>query len=81
MTLARLGYTEHSFIHARRVTQVAGMILDALMFSKRDIELAKIAGYMHDIGNVINRTEHAQSGAVMAYRLLDYMGMEAGDIA
>ena len=57
------------------------MILDELMFSKRDIELAKIAGYMHDIGNVINRTDHAQSGAVMAYRLLDNMGMEAGDIA
>ena len=81
MTLAQLGYTEHSFIHAGRVTQVAGMILDELMFSKRDIELAKIAGYMHDIGNVINRTDHAQSGAVMAYRLLDNMGMEAGDIA
>lgn len=81
MTLAQLGYTEHSFIHAGRVTQVAGMILEELMFSKRDIELAKIAGYMHDIGNVINRTDHAQSGAVMAYRLLDNMGMEAGDIA
>ena len=81
MTLAQLGYTEHSFIHAGRVTQVAGMILEELMFSKRDIELAKIAGYMHDIGNVINRTDHAQSGAVMAYRLRDNMGMEAGDIA
>ena len=81
MTLAQLGYTEHSFIHAGKVTQVAGMILEELMFSKRDIELAKIAGYMHDIGNVINRTDHAQSGAVMAYRLLDNMGMEAGDIA
>lgn len=63
MTLAQLGYTEHSFIHAGKVTQVAGMILEELMFSKRDIELAKIAGYMHDIGNVINRTDHAQSGA------------------
>ena len=81
MTLAQLGYTEHSFIHAGRVTQVEGMILEELMFSKRDIELAKIAGYMHDIGNVINTTDHAQSGAVMAYRLLDNMGMEAGDIA
>lgn len=81
MTLAQLGYTEHSFIHAGKVTQVAGMILEELMFSKRDIELAKIACYMHDIGNVINRTDHAQSGAVMAYRLLDNMGMEAGDIA
>ena len=45
MTLARLGYTEHSFIHAGRVTQVAGMILDALMFSKRDIELDKVISY------------------------------------
>lgn len=63
MTIAQLGYTEHSFIHAGRVTQVAGMILEELMFSKRDIELAKIAGYMHDIGNVINRTDHEQSGA------------------
>lgn len=63
MTIAQLGYTEHSFIYAGRVTQVAGMILEEIMFSKRDIELAKIAGYMHDIGNVINRTDHEQSGA------------------
>ena len=73
-TLAALGYTDHSLGHVTKVADVAGYILTTLGYSKQDIELAKIAGYMHDIGNVINREDHAQSGAVMAFRLLDQIG-------
>ena len=79
--LGLLGYTDHSQIHSGLVAQTAAVILKKFGYTDEDIELARIAGYMHDIGNVINRTDHAQSGAVMAYRLLDNMGMEAGDIA
>jgi len=52
-----------------------------LGYSEREAELAKIAGYLHDIGNVVNRVEHAQSGAVMAFRILDKMGADPEDIA
>jgi HD superfamily phosphodiesterase len=72
--LAELGYTEHSFAHVSKVANTAKYILQTLHYSDRDIELAQIAGYMHDIGNIVNREEHAQSGAVMAFRLLDQMG-------
>lgn len=74
------GYTEHSFAHVERVAQVASMILEELGFDERIIELARIAGMMHDIGNVINRVDHAQSGAVMAFRLLDNLSMPASEI-
>lgn len=74
------GYTEHSFAHVERVAQVASMILEELGFDERIIELSKIAGMMHDIGNVINRVDHAQSGAVMAFRLLDNLSMPASEI-
>jgi metal-dependent HD superfamily phosphatase/phosphodiesterase len=74
------GYTEHSFAHVERVAQVASMILSELGYDERTVELAKIAGIMHDIGNVINRIDHAQSGAVMAFRLLDNLSMPAGEI-
>ena len=80
-SLTALGYTEHSFTHVGRVAQVAGEILETLGFPEREIELAKIAGYLHDIGNVINRADHAQSGALMAFRILDRLGMEAGEIS
>lgn len=80
-SLTALGYTEHSFTHVGRVAQVAGTILETLGFPAREIELAKIAGYLHDIGNVVNRTDHAQSGAIMAFRILDRMGMEADEIS
>ncbi|NLK28389.1 MAG: HD domain-containing protein [Clostridiales bacterium] len=72
--LIELGYTEHSLAHVGKVANVAKYILKTLNYSDRDIELAQIAGYMHDIGNIVNRQEHAQSGAVMAFRLLDQMG-------
>ncbi|MBQ8297962.1 MAG: HD domain-containing protein [Ruminococcus sp.] len=74
------GYTEHSFPHVERVAQVASMILETLGYDERTVELAKIAGMMHDIGNVINRIDHAQSGAVMAFRLLDNLSMPASEI-
>ena len=74
------GYTEHSFAHVEIVAQHASMILSELGYDERQIELARIAGIMHDIGNVINRIDHAQSGAVMAFRLLDNLSMPASEI-
>lgn len=78
--LGKLGYTEHSFAHVEKVAQNAAMILEQLQYPERTVELARIAGMMHDIGNVINRVDHAQSGAVMAFRLLDNMNMPASEI-
>lgn len=80
-TLIALGYTEHSFAHVTRVARLASEILLTLGYSEREAELASIAGYLHDIGNVVNRVEHAQSGAVMAFRILDRMGADPEDIA
>lgn len=79
-TLEAMGYTEHSFPHVERVAATSAMILDTLGYDERTIELAKIASILHDIGNVINRIDHAQSGAVMAFRLLDNLSMPAGEI-
>ena len=80
-SLLALGYTEHSFPHVLKCAQVASDLLEQLGYDERQVELARIAGYMHDIGNVINRDDHAQSGALMAFRILDKLGMEAEDIA
>lgn len=80
-SLTALGYTEHSFPHVSKVAKVASDILLTLGYSEREAELARIAGYLHDIGNVVNRVEHAQSGAVMAFRILDKMGADPEDIA
>lgn len=80
-SLTALGYTEHSFAHVTKVAVEAKRILMMLGRSEREQELAEIAGYMHDIGNVVNRADHAQSGAVMAFRILDHMGMDPEDIA
>ncbi len=79
--LIALGFTEHSFPHVCKVADMAGMILEKLGYDEKQVELAKIAGYMHDIGNVVNRIDHAQSGAVMAFRILDKMGVDDEDIA
>lgn len=79
-TLEAMGYTEHSFAHVERVAAVSAMILETLGYEERTIELARIASMMHDIGNVINRIDHAQSGAVMAFRLLDNLSMPASEI-
>ena len=80
-SLLSLGYTEHSFAHVTKVAKTAGYILETLGFSEHEIELVKIAGYLHDIGNLVNRIEHSQSGAVMAFRILDNLHMDAEDIA
>ncbi|MBE6593963.1 MAG: HD domain-containing protein [Ruminococcaceae bacterium] len=80
-SLIALGYTEHSFAHVGKVVSVTEYIMQTLGFDEKDIELAKIAAYMHDIGNLVNRVDHSQSGAIMAFRILDNMGMEAADIA
>ncbi len=69
------GYTEHSHRHISIVSQRAGKILETLGFPERTIELAKIAGYLHDIGNCVNRVDHAHSGAILAYSILKDMGM------
>ncbi|MBE6860083.1 MAG: HD domain-containing protein [Ruminococcus sp.] len=78
--LAAQGFTEHSFAHVEKVAQNASMLLAELGYDERTVELAKIAGIMHDIGNVISRIDHAQSGAVMAFRLLDNLSMPANEI-
>ncbi|MBR6725809.1 MAG: HD domain-containing protein [Clostridia bacterium] len=79
--LGELGFTEHGFAHVTKVALCAGMILEKLGYSERDIELAKIAGYMHDIGNIVNRIEHAQSGALMAFRILDHLDVDPRETA
>lgn len=79
--LETIGFTEHSFAHVEKVATNASWLLESLGYSERECELARIAGFMHDIGNVINRIDHAQSGAVMAFRLLDRMNMPAEEIA
>lgn len=78
--LAKLGYTEHSFAHVELVAKNSAMILSELGYPEREVELVKIAGIMHDIGNVINRIDHAQSGAVMSFRLLDNINMPPDEI-
>ncbi len=80
-TLNTLGFTEHSFAHVTKVAMKASEILTDLGYSSHEAELAKIAGFIHDIGNVVNRDDHAQSGAVMAFILLDKLGMPAADIS
>lgn len=74
--LDALGYTEHSIRHISIVSSRAGRILEVLGYPEDRIELAKIAGYMHDIGNSVNRVDHAHSGAILAYQLLKEMGMD-----
>lgn len=80
-SLKTLGFTEHSFAHVTHVAEMAGYILKTLGYPERTVELAKIAGYLHDIGNLVNRVDHSQSGAVMAFRLLDKMGFPPEEIA
>lgn len=78
--LSSIGFTEHSNAHVERAAFTANMILSELGYPERDCELAQIAAYMHDIGNVVNRVDHAQSGAIMAFHILEGMGMPAEEI-
>lgn len=80
-SLVALGYTEHSFAHVVHVAQTAGYILETMGFDDRTVELAKIAGYLHDIGNLVNRKDHSQSGAVMAWSILNDMDCDPAEIA
>ena len=79
--LGVLGYTDHSQKHAVIVAERAAELLEVLGYSKREIELCKIAGFMHDIGNCVNRSDHAHSGAIMAMQILRSLGMDAEDIS
>lgn len=79
--LTELGYTEHGRRHISIVSEIAGNILKELGYSEKEIELARIAGYLHDIGNAINRVDHAHNGAIMAYEILKRMGMSLEDSA
>ena len=80
-SLKALGFTEHSFAHVTKVSQTAAYILTKLGYHPQDIELAQIAGHLHDIGNLVNRIDHSLSGAVMAFRILDNLGFSAEDTA
>lgn len=80
-SLKALGYTEHGFAHVTCVAETAAYILKTMGYPERETELVKIAGYMHDIGNLVNRVGHSQSGAIITMRLLDNLGMGAGEIA
>jgi metal-dependent HD superfamily phosphatase/phosphodiesterase len=79
--LGILGFTEHSRAHAVKAAGKAAEILKELGYDERTVELAKIAGYMHDMGNCVNRHDHAHSGAVMAFTILTEMGMAPEEIA
>ncbi len=80
-SLEAMEYTEHSFAHVSRVAEIAGDLLQTLGYPERDAELARIAGYLHDIGNLVNREEHSQSGALMAFRILDKRGFPPEEIS
>ncbi len=80
-SLRALGYTEHSFAHVTKVSETASYILEKLSYPEREIELTRIAAFLHDIGNLVNRCDHSQSGAVMAFRILDHLGMPADELA
>ncbi len=79
--LERLGYTEHSRIHSAKVSCTAGKILAELNYPEEEVELARIAGYMHDIGNCVNRTDHAHTGGILAFQILTRMNIDPAEIA
>ena len=79
VALSELGYTEHSFPHVTSVAEKAGYILQTMGYDNRLIELAKIAGFMHDIGNAINRHHHAEYGALLANEILKETDLDLKD--
>lgn len=81
MSLASMGYTDHSFGHVKKCAKLVKEILETFGYSQREVELGQIAAYMHDIGNVVNRCDHAQSGAIMAFQILKGLNMNSREIA
>jgi len=79
--MVEMGYTEHGYRHIGIVSRIAGEILSELGYPERIVELGKIAGFMHDIGNSVNREDHAHTGAMLAYTLLTKKGMSYEDAA
>jgi len=79
--LGRLGFTEHGKRHATIISNRAYSVLKQLEYEERDCELAAVAGYIHDIGNMINRYNHGGTGSVMAYTILSRLGMPPEEIA
>lgn len=80
-SLISLGYTEHSFSHVTHVAGDVRYILETLEYDAHTVEIAQIAGYLHDIGNLVNRVDHSQSGAVMAFQILNQLNFDPEDIA
>ena len=74
--LGILGHTDHSEVHAALVAERAANILEILGYSKKEIELVKVAAFMHDIGNAINRSRHAEYGSLLANDILKETGMD-----
>ena len=79
--MSAIGYTEHGHRHAGIVATIARSILNSLGFPARTAELAAIAGYIHDIGCVVNRAGHVEAGAIMAFHILSDLGVEPPEIA
>lgn len=79
--LAALGYTEHGKRHAGLVARMAGDVLEQLGYPAAEVELARIAGYLHDVGNLVARDAHALSGAMISYQGLRRLGMSSRDVA
>ena len=80
-SLVALGFTEHSFAHVGMVAANAKYIMETMGYPAREVELVQIAAWLNDIGNLVNRIEHSQSGAVMAFRILDKLGMDPGELS
>ena len=78
--LAAMGYTDHGPRHAGYVSKTASTLLSRLGYSKHEIELAAIAGWVHDVGNSVNRHDHGPNGAVLLYPILREAGMEIADV-
>ena len=81
MTLKAMGFTEHALPHIETCVKIVKDILEKLGYNEEIVNLGQIAAFMHDIGNVINRIDHAQSGAVMSFRILDKLGMDSKSIS
>lgn len=79
--LGVMGFTEHSYRHVNLVSSIARNILERLGYPEREAELAAISGYLHDLGNVVSRSQHGISGALIAFRVLEKMGMEPDEMA